>query len=373
MTLPGGAPAADARERSLLAAYAQSSSETAGRRHLEPPHPYRSPYQRDRDRLVHSAAFRRLSQKTQVFTGDLGDYHRTRLTHTLEVASIARTLGRALRLNEDLVEALALMHDLGHPPFGHAGEDALSERLSAWGGFSHNRHALRLIEKLEQRYPAFPGLNLSWELVECQEARIHKADSLWRPLLEAQVVDAADSAAYDTHDADDALELGLIRLEDLLETSLWRQAAQRVRARYADLRGQELRRAVLHELIDWQVSDLLRSTNGRLAEFGIASVADVRRAPLCVRPSAEMREPKHELEQFLFLRVYRHPDLLRVRQEAQACLQELFDALLSHPERLPEAYLRRAAEDGLPRSVGDYVAGMTDRFALQEHARWREP
>src|SRR3954463_556763 len=222
------------REDLILAPYAMHSAHTKGRRHSEPDHPYRSPYQRDRDRIVHSAAFRRLSQKTQVFTGDMGDYHRTRLTHTLEVASIARTIARVLRLNEDLVEALALAHDLGHPPFGHSGEDVLNECLQAEGGFNHNAQALRICELLESGYPDFPGLNLTFEVLEGQQHRAtksagseHESGQTQSPLLEVQVVDAADSIAYDAHDADDSLELGLVTLEQLLELELWRDARDR--------------------------------------------------------------------------------------------------------------------------------------------------
>jgi dGTPase len=210
-----------ARERAILKPYAMFSELSAGREHPEPEHPYRGPFQRDRDRIVHSAAYRRLSSKTQVFTGELGDYHRTRLTHTLEVASVARTIGRALALNEDLIEALALVHDLGHPPFGHAGEDTLDECLAGEGGFSHNAQALRIVRELEIRYHEFPGLNLTREVLEGQGTRVSHDTSRLRPLLEVQVVEAADSITYDTHDADDALELGLLSLDDLLKTALW--------------------------------------------------------------------------------------------------------------------------------------------------------
>src|SRR3954451_23430857 len=223
------------REQMLLAPYAMHSADSAGRRHAESGHSYRGPFQRDRDRIVHSSAFRRLSQKTQVFTGEMGDYHRTRLTHTLEVSSIARTIARALRLNEDLVEALALAHDLGHPPFGHSGEDVLNECLQKEGGFNHNAQALRICELLESGYPEFPGLNLSLEVLEGQEHRAtksagseHNSGQTQSPLLEVQVVDAADSITYDAHDADDSLELGLVTLEQLLELELWRDARNRI-------------------------------------------------------------------------------------------------------------------------------------------------
>ena len=229
------------RRESLLAPYAMHSIDSAGRKYLEPPHPYRGPYQRDRDRIIHSAAFRRLAHKMQVFTGDLGDYHRTRLTHTLEVASIARTLARALRLNEDLVETLALAHDLGHPPFGHAGEDVLDECLAGDGGFNHNRHALRLVEELETRYQDFPGLNLTHEVLEGQRYRTVKETAEHAPLLEIQVVDAADSVAYDSHDVDDALELGLITFDSLAEIPLWSEATGRVQLRWTNLDADHLR------------------------------------------------------------------------------------------------------------------------------------
>jgi dGTPase len=360
------------REAVLLAPYAMHSTDSVGRRYPEPDHPYRGPFQRDRDRITHCAAFRRLSFKTQVFTGELGDYHRTRLTHTLEVASIARTLARALRLNEDLVEALALAHDLGHPPFGHAGEDALDECLAGAGGFSHNRQALRIVEELEQRYPGFPGLNLTEEVRQGQAARsLDASDAASRPLLEAQVVEAADSVAYDTHDADDALELGLLSLEELLATPLWAAAARRVRTRWQALTAKELTRAVLHELIDWQVGDLLAGAQRRLDEGRIDSPAAVRAAPPIVLPSPELAGPKAELERLLFERVYRHASLLRGRRRAQDWLRAVFAHYVAQPESLPPAFLHRADTLGLERTVGDYLAGMTDRYARAQFRKLR--
>src|SRR5437773_5228309 len=242
------------REASLLARYAMHSADSRGRKHPEEEHPYRGPFQRDRDRIVHSSAFRRLSGKMQVFTGEMGDYHRTRLTHTHEVASIARTVGRALRLNEDLIEALALFHDIGHPPFGHAGEDALDECLAGQGGFSHNQFALTLAEELESRYAAFPGLNLTYEVLEGQATRTDKdaayAATGQAPLLEVQVVEAADSVTYDAHDTDDAVKLQLVGLDELVSCALVREALAAVRSRYAELRDDLLRKAVVHQLID---------------------------------------------------------------------------------------------------------------------------
>jgi dGTPase len=359
-----------AREVLLLAPYAMHSAHSAGRRHAEPTHLYRGPYQRDRDRIVHSAAYRRLSAKTQVFTGDeLGDYHRTRLTHTLEVASVARTVARALRLNEDLVEALALAHDIGHPPFGHSGEDTLGECLADAGGFNHNRQALRIVEELEVRYPDFPGLNLSLEILAGQQTRFDKDPSRASPLLEVQVVDAADSVAYDTHDADDALELGLVQMDELLELPLWSEAARRVQRRYTGLTGGKLRRAVLHELIDWQVGSLLEHTSARLREHAPSDAATVHALPVLVAPSDELAQLKRQLEVFLYDRVYRHPLVMAKRVLAQDALRQMFAGYLDRPELLPRKFQARAERDGLPRSVCDYLAGMTDRFAWHEFQR----
>ena len=356
----------NARERALLAPYAMHSADSAGRRHAEPSHAYRGPYQRDRDRIVHSSAFRRLSHKTQVFMGEMGDYHRTRLTHTLEVSSIARTIARALRLNEDLVEALALAHDVGHPPFGHSGEDVLDECLAHDGGFNHNEQALRICELLESGYPDFPGLNLTREVLEGQRHRVNKTGE--RPLLEVQAVDAADSIAYDSHDADDSLELGLLTLDQLLELPLWREARDQIEWRDR-LSERQLRRAIVHRVIDWQVSDAIEHSRRELADHRIESVADVRQAASVIQPSAEFAEKKCELEQFLFDKVYRHPEVLAKRRLAQQALRESFDILVAEPQRLPSKFRRLADSEGAPRGVADYLAGMTDRFALEEHKR----
>ena len=368
------------REAMLLADYAMRSDYSKGRKYPEPAHSYRSAFQRDRDRITHCAAFRRLSHKTQVFTGDSGDYHRTRLTHTLEVASIARSLARALRLNEDLVEALALLHDIGHPPFGHAGEEVLDQRLLQYdspsdgersdsgAGFNHNRQAIRIVEQLEIRYPTFPGLNLSREVLDGQVYRSRSkaagTSSDLQPLLEVQVVDAADSIAYDAHDADDALELGLLSISDLLQLPMWHAAAARVGTRYANLSDVELRRAVVHELIDTEVSTLIVAAQSRIAEQGIASVGDVRAAPPLLAPPAELDQPKQELEAFLFRRVYRHPEVLRSRQTATDQLGSLFDQAIKQPDRLPEPFHAIAQEEGTPRAVADYLSSLTDRSAL---------
>ncbi len=356
------------REALLLAPYAMHSANSAGRKYPEPPHPYRAPFQRDRDRIVHCSAFRRLSGKTQVFTGELGDYHRTRLTHTMEVASLARTLGRALRLNEDLIEALALLHDLGHPPFGHAGEDALDDCLRDHGGFSHNRHALTIVEELEQRYPGFPGLNLSCEVLQGQRARAEKTPtekSSSAVLLEVQVVDAADSVAYDTHDTDDALELGLLKIDELLELPIWAECQRRVKHQFAGLTGRELERALVKELIDWQVNDLWQQASDRLRHVAAQGVPAAR----LITPSQELAGQKRDLQAFLHERVYRHPQLVRLRSRAQEELKSRFQQLCVSPDLLPDDIQRRATAVGLPRSAGEYLACLTDQGALAKIGR----
>jgi dGTPase len=347
------------------------SGDSRGRQHAEEEHPYRGPFQRDRDRIVHSSAFRRLSGKMQVFTGEMGDYHRTRLTHTHEVASIARTIGRALRLNEDLIEALALFHDIGHPPFGHAGEDALDECLAGHGGFSHNQFALTLAEELESRYAAFPGLNLTFEVLEGQATRADKdasyAASGTAPLLEVQVVETADSMTYDAHDTDDAVKLQLVTLNELAKCRLVGEAVASVRARYANLRDDLLRKAVVHQLIDRQVSDVLATTSAILATAENMPAQEVRRSAIRVVPSRELAEQKRELERFLYDEVYRHPRLIAVRAEAQSRLKEMFELFCERPERLPPHFQTRGAAVGMPRAIGDYLAGMTDRYCDQQY------
>lgn len=357
------------REAALLAPYATPSTATAGRRYAEEPPRRRGPYEIDRDRIIHSAAFRRLSAKTQVFTGEMGDYHRTRLTHTLEVGSLARRLGRALQLNEDLIEALALAHDLGHPPFGHAGEDALDECLRDAGGFCHNRHALRILEVLESCNPSFEGLNLSREVLDGQHTRVDHDNTAPGVALEAQVVEAADSVAYDTHDADDAMKLGFVTLDEMLEVPLWRTAARRVRARYTNLAPIELKRAVLVELVDWQLDDLIVRTEERLAGNSATRDWVLQQTTTLVTASPEIASEKAAVERFLHERVYRHPQVLVMRSRAQSSLREMFALLRSAPEQMPESFRARIATDGLDRAVGDYLAGMTDRFTQQQYAR----
>lgn len=355
------------REDILLASYAMHSSDTEGRKHPEPEHPYRGPYQRDRDRILHSSGFRRLSGKMQVFTGDRGDYHRTRLTHTMEVASVARTMGRALRLNEDLIEALALLHDIGHPPFGHAGEDALDECLADEGGFSHNQFALTLIEELECRYASFPGLNLTHEVLAGQTTRANKTDPTGRPLLECQTVDMADSITYNAHDVDDALKLGILTMEDLLQVSLGEECIERVRVRRPDLPANRMRQALVHELIDFQVGEVLRRCGPLLENSGWTSAEEARSSDFSVGPSDALAGRKAALERFLYEHVYRHPDIVQVREEAQQQVRSLLHFLVDHPDQLPIEFQDRADTVGLRRATADYIGGMTDRFCLQQY------
>jgi dGTPase len=351
-----------------LARYA--CRESRGRRWPEEEHPYRGPFQRDRDRVLHCSAFRRLAGKTQVFTGEMGDYHRTRLTHTLEVASIARTVGRTLRLNEDLIEALAYLHDLGHPPFGHAGEDALDECLAAEGGFSHNRFALTLVEELEQRYPSFPGLNLSWEVLEGQSSRLaeHRRRNQ-APLWETQVVEAADSMTYNAHDADDALKVGLVNVEELRDIPLVRELAGSIEDRFGPLEGKRLRKALVHALIDRQVTSLLKTAEDFLASHLPGSAEEARASSFRFEVDGELARRKKELESFLRDRVYRHPQVIAVRREAQGRLQTMFEGYARRPELLPVRYRERADQVGIRRAVGDYLAGMTDRYCDEQHQR----
>jgi dGTPase len=369
------------REEEVLAPYAMRTRQSRGRRYPEEPHPFRTLYQRDRDRITHSTAFRRLMYKTQVLVNQTNDHHRTRLTHSLEVAQISRTIARQLGLNEDLTESIALAHDLGHPPFGHAGETALDECMTGHGGFEHNEHALRIVEVLEYRYADFPGLNLSWEILEAlalhskrQGPQTERFRQARQPLLEAQVVDAADSLAYDTHDIDDALSVGLISLADLVEVEFWERAVEEVRRKHLRIAAEQFQPTVVRKLIDWQVRDLLENTRQCLRQARISSIADVRASgrPL-VRPGPEVEHWKAALEQFLHQRVYCHHRVMRMAGKGKRFLQALFGEFCKAPEQLPERYRRRAQTGPVERTVCDYLAGMTDRFAQDEYLRLFHP
>jgi dGTPase len=370
------------REDAFLAPYAMRTRLSKGRLHEEPAHAFRTLYQRDRDRIVHCTAFRRLMNKTQVFVTQTSDHNRTRLTHTLEVAQISRTIARQLGLNEDLTEAIALLHDVGHPPFGHAGERALNECMADHGGFEHNRHGLRIVTELEYRYPVFPGLNLTWEVLEAQAMHSKTPDApdvarfrpAGQPLLEAQIVDAADSLAYDTHDTDDALSVGLITLADLEAVPFWALAAERARARHRHLNSLNFQATVVRALVDWQVTDLLNNTVKNLRERGIGSVDDVRRCPtLIAQPGPEVVALKGELEAFLHEHVYRHHRVVRTVYKGERMLRRMFEELTLHSDMLPARYLDRAASSSIHRTACDYLAGMTDRFAQEEYIRLFQP
>jgi dGTPase len=370
------------REDEVLAPYAMHTRQSRGRRHPEEQHPFRTLYQRDRDRIVHSTAFRRLMHKTQVLVTQTNDHHRTRLTHTLEVAQISRTIARRLGLNEDLTEAIALSHDLGHPPFGHAGERALDECMAEYGGFEHNLHALRIVEMLEYRYADFPGLNLSWEVLEAMALHSKRRNAVevaefaaaGQPLLEAQVADAADSLAYDAHDIDDALSVGLIAPADLDEAAFWRRVLEQIRQHHGELAPEQFQPTMVRHLIDWQVRDLLDHTRQRLRQERIRTVADVRDAPhVLVEPSADMRALKTELEEFLRRRVYNHYRVQRMAVKGGRIVRQLFDEFCRVPRLLPERYSRRVGDKRPERTVCDYVAGMTDRYAQDEFLRLFQP
>jgi dGTPase len=370
------------REEALLAPYAMRTRLSQGRHYPEEPHPFRSLYSRDRDRIVHSTAFRRLMHKTQVLVTQTNDHHRTRLTHTLEVAQISRTVARQLGLNEDLTEAIALAHDLGHPPFGHAGEAALDACLKDHGGFEHNRHGLRILEVLEYRYADFPGLNLSYEVRQAQalhskqrdapEIKPYLADG--QPVLEAQVVDAADSLAYNAHDLDDALGVGLITLTDLDGVEFWRRAVEQVNRKHRQIGSLQFQPTVVRALINWQVTDLLEHTRRRLVEQQIRTLDQVRRCPTVLAgPGPDVLALKEELETFLREKVYQHYRVQRMAAKGRRFLTQLFEAFCQTPRLLPDRYQQRARDNGLERTVRDYLAGMTDRYAQDEYLRLFHP
>lgn len=335
----------ESREDRELAAYAMKSKDSRGRKYPEKEHQYRSVYQRDRDRIIHSTAFRRLEYKTQVFVNHEGDYYRTRLTHTMEVSQIARSIARVLNLNEDIAEAISLAHDLGHTPFGHSGEDALKKLMEGHGGFEHNLHGLRVVDILERKYPDFPGLNLSWELKES----IVKHNSSYnntsvateyhtneQPLLEAQIVDKADSIAYDNHDLDDSLKAGIITDNDLQAVNLWRETQKKVKQKYTIYDRDIVIAQTIKMLINLEVTDLIETTVSRMKQEGIKTVRDVREYPsLIVSFSPTLSEQKKNLQEFLFTNVYQHYRVVRMADKAKRFLEELFIAFIKTPNNFP--------------------------------------
>ncbi len=364
----------EARELAELAPYAVKSRRSRGRQHPEAEDPFRTCFERDRDRVIHCAAFRRLESKTQVIVLPRSDHPRTRLTHTLEVCQVARSVASALRLNEPLVEVLALAHDLGHPPFGHAGQDVLARRMEAHGGFSHNRQALRVVDLLEKRHPAYPGLNLSHEVRESllkHEAKDvperHGFEARPQPWLEAQVVDLADSTAYDHHDLDDGLREGMFSETELEALALWRRARAEAERETPGLTGRMRLRRTTNALIGILIGDLTVTSAARLEEARPTSPEEARgtKEPI-IAHSREIAAEVAQLEDFLFRSFYRHWRINRATAKAKRMLGELFDAFVANPSLLSPDFRARADADGAPRAVCDYIAGMTDRFARDE-------
>lgn len=370
---------------STLAPYASDPARSRGRRVAEVPAPTRSEFQRDRDRIVHSSAFRRLVYKTQVFLNHEGDLFRTRLTHSLEVAQLGRLIARSLGLNEDLVEAVALAHDLGHTPFGHAGQDALDECMRAHGGFEHNLQSLRVVDRLERRYPDWDGLNLCFEtregiLKRCPQALAEHLESEepggvgerflrgHQPSLEAQLTNLADEIAYNAHDIDDGVRSGLLQLDQLRDVPLFARFAAEVDADHGRLRDAEPRRflaEVIRRMLSQQVYDVIDATGAALAEAGVGSADDARQAPPLVAFSDDMKRASVELKRYLFRHLYRHPQVMATTEIGRTIVRELFAAYLAAPQELP---LEHRGADAA-RAVADYIAGMTDRFACREHRR----
>ena len=371
-----------------LAPYACDPARSRGRRHAETEAPLnvanvRHPHQRDRDRIVHSTAFRRLVYKTQVFLNHEGDLFRTRLTHSLEVAQLGRSIARALGLNEDLVEAIALAHDLGHTPFGHAGQDALNACMAAHGGFEHNLQSLRVVDELEERYPGFNGLNLCFEtregiLKHCARRHAERLEALephgvarrflegTQPSLEAQLCNLADAIAYNAHDIDDGVRSGLLQIDQLLDVPLFAHYHAQTLAQHPDLQGRRVLFETIRRMLSDQVYDVITATRAAIATHRPDSLEAARRCPPLVRFSETMHAQSQQLKSFLFRNLYRHPQVMQTTDWAREVVRTLFDIYLARPQEMPAAY---AARSDVPRAVADYLSGMTDRFATREHAR----
>jgi dGTPase len=381
------------RESTTLATYAACDARSRGRIHAEPPPTFRGEFQRDRDRIIHSTAFRRLVYKTQVFVNHEGDLYRTRLTHSLEVAQIARTITRSLQLNETLAEAICLAHDLGHTPFGHAGQDALNECMRDYGGFEHNLQSLRVVDELEERYAAFPGLNLTFETREgiLKHCSLNNARNLGeigerfikrqQPSLEAQIANLADEIAYNNHDLDDGLRAGLMTLDELDEVPLFRRQHEAVTAAYPGLNDRRLVHEIVRRMINHVATDLIETTAAALRTAAPADVDAVRahEAPLA-RFGDQVAEEHLALKRYLREHVYRHYRVLRMTNKAGVVIRSLFDAFFTRPELLPpehqhaaEQMQAQSGDPGRARAVADYIAGMTDRYAIVEHERLFDP
>jgi dGTPase len=399
-------------QEKFLASYAMRTSLSRGRRYPEKSHPYRGIYQRDRDRIIHSTAFRRLEYKTQVFVNHEGDHYRTRLTHTLEVSQIGRSIARAMQLNEDLVEAISLAHDLGHTPFGHSGEEVLNVLMKEHGGFDHNLQGVRVVDYLEERYPDFKGLNLSWEVregilkhttdfdyagnISLKNPRKNKSETVENAgmpdnyagislkelnpqsptILETQVVDIADEIAYDNHDLDDGLNSKLLSVDELQKFGLWKKAIKIVRDRYPGLKSRDklFRSQIIRFLIDAQVNDILSTSVIKIRTLGLKSVNDVRKYPgRIIGFSKEMAALRKPLRKYLIDNLYHHYRVIRMADKARRFIEELFKVYARRPEQLPTSSRDRLSKDDYYRVICDYIAGMTDRYALEEYKKLFEP
>jgi dGTPase len=357
----------EAAERASLAPFAQKSGESRGRKYPEKSHAYRTEFQRDRARIIHSRAFRRLEYKTQVFLNGTGDHLRTRLTHSIEVASISRTIARALSLNEDLAEAIALAHDLGHTPFGHSGEEVLAECMRGHGGFEHNKQSLRVVELLENAYPEFPGLNLTFEV---REGLGKHERSGGFPTLEAQIADLADEITYYSHDLDDAVDFDILTGAQLNENEVWKRSQQHVLAHHPDAREPELHKLIIRNIIDVQVEDVVTTSAATISKTKPATADDVRKQPAkLIRYSEQLGKANQALRKFLYANVYYHPRVAEVNQRACQMLKQVFESYVADPKQLGEVATGRLEQEGLHRTVCDYLAGMTDRYLIEEYGR----
>jgi len=367
-------------ERQTLAPFAQFSGETRGRKYQEAPPLWRTQFQRDRDRVIHSRAFRRLEYKTQVFLNGTGDHLRTRLTHTMEVAAISRNIASALRLNTDLVETVALAHDLGHSPFGHKGETVLNQLMRGHGGFEHNHHSLRIVEELEQKYPDFSGLNLSWEVLEglakhqtaFDRPGVKKGFIAKNPSLEAQIANLADEITYYSHDLDDGLDSGLLTEKELCKhVRVWARAAQLIKKEYGDPPEECRRYFIIRTIIDMQISDVLTTSERLIAQAGVQSADDVRKFPKpLIQYSPERRKLNIELRKYLYKNLYFNEVVNEPHIRAKQLLRDLFGHYLKHPTAIGEQARKQIRKLGLHRAICDYIAGMTDRYAIAEHKRF---
>tara|TARA_B100001123_G_scaffold421470_1_gene529080 strand:- start:1150 stop:2298 length:1149 start_codon:yes stop_codon:yes gene_type:complete len=364
-------------ESSSLAPYAMKSGESRGRQYPEEEHQYRTLFQRDRDRIIHTSAFRRLEYKTQVFVYHEGDYYRTRLTHSLEVAQIARSICKSLQLNEDLAESVALSHDLGHPPFGHTGQDVLNRLMKEHGGFEHNKQSLRIVKLLEKRYPEFDGLNLTWEVLEGiskhikdEENPITSIERVRFPCLEAQIADFADGIAYNAHDLDDGITSGLLDLDQLRQVALWRENEDCFDEKHSQLDFKLKKYQVVRRIINELITDLREATLKNIKKYNVKSADEVRRAPSRIAAFGKgVAEKNKELKIFLHKNMYSHRKVLRMEFKADLTLEGIFRAYTKMPKLLPESVLKNESHGPLERRICDYVSGMTDRYALNEHKK----